>query len=217
MNALTDQPACVLFDLDETLVRYDHDVRVRTLAARVGVAPERIEAELFASGLEHEGDLGRRDAQGQADELARRLGVAVSLTDCIAGRAASMTPDGEMVALAHEAARRAAVAILSNNGLLVRDHLPALCPALSPLFDGRVLCSAQFGVGKPDPAIFALACERLGLAPGAILFVDDKRANTDAAHAAGLRVHHYRDTAGLRAALVEHGLLEHGLLEQGST
>jgi HAD superfamily hydrolase (TIGR01509 family) len=202
------RPACVLFDLDETLVRYDHSARVRTLAARVGVAPERIEAELFASGLERDSDLGRHDARSQAEVLARRLGVAVSLADCIAARAASMTPDAEVVALAHEAARHASVAILSNNGLLVRDHLPALCPALSPLFDGRVLCSAEFGIGKPEAAIFAHASARLGLPPEAILFVDDKRANADAAQAAGMRAHHHRNAAGLRAALIDHGLLE---------
>jgi HAD superfamily hydrolase (TIGR01509 family) len=210
VNVPVKRPACVLFDLDETLVRYDHDARVRTLAARVGVAPERIEAELFASGLEHDSDLGRHDARGQAEVLARRLGVAVSLADCIAARAASMAPDTEVVALAHEAARHASVAILSNNGLLVRDHLPALCPALSPLFDGRVLCSAEFGIGKPEAAIFAHASARLGLAPDAILFVDDKRANADAAQAAGMRAHHYCGAAGLRAALIDHGLLENG-------
>lgn len=200
-------PACVLFDLDETLVHYDHAVRVRTLAERVGVEPARIEAELFASGLEHDSDLGRYDAQGQADALAARLGVPVGLTDCIAARAASMLVDDEVLALARSLAASTAVAILTNNGLLVRDHLPALCPALSPLFDGRVLCSAEFGVGKPDPAIYAHAAARVGHAPDAILFVDDKAANTEAAAASGMRAHHHRGVEGLRAAFVVHGLL----------
>lgn len=202
------RPACVLFDLDETLVRYDHEVRVRTLAARVGVAAERIEAELFVSGLERDSDLGRYDAQGQADALATRLGASVSLADCIAARAASMTADGDVVALARQVAQSATVAILTNNGLLVRDHLPMLCPALSPLFDGRVLCSAEFGIGKPDPAIFARAAARLGCPPGAILFVDDKAANAEAASAAGMQAHHHRDADGLRAAFAAHGLLQ---------
>jgi len=67
------RPSCVLFDLDDTLVRYDHAARVRALAARCGVAPERIEAELFASGLERDAALGRYDPQAQADALAHRL------------------------------------------------------------------------------------------------------------------------------------------------
>lgn len=119
-----------------------------------------------------------------------------------------MTVDADVLALATQVSRHAIVAILTNNGLLVRDQLATLCPALSPLFDGRVLCSAEFGVGKPDPAIFAHAARRLDVAPEAILFIDDKAGNAEAARAAGLHAHHHRDAAGLAAALRHHGLLE---------
>ena len=172
------RPACILFDLDDTLARYDHDARVRALAARCGVAPERIEAELFASGLEHDTDLGRYDARGQADALAQQV------------------------------SRRAQLAILTNNGLLIRDHLGTPCPALAQLFAGHVFCSAEFGIGKPKPAFFHHCLERLQLAPAAALFVDDKPANVDAARAIGLHAHHYRDSTGLAAALRDHDLLE---------
>jgi putative hydrolase of the HAD superfamily len=202
------RPDCVLFDLDHTLVHYDHAVRVRALAERCGVAPERIMDALTASGLERDSDLGLFDAPGHARELSRRLGVAVSLGDCIAARAASMAPIAATLALAHEAARHARVAILTNNGLMVRDHLRALCPALSPLFDGRVFCSAEFGVGKPDPAIFLRSAARQGLPPSAILFIDDKAANAEAARAVGMDALHYGGPQALRASLRERGLLE---------
>ncbi len=39
---------------------------------------------------------------------------------------------------------------------------------------------------KPDPAIFLLTCERLGLAPHDCLFVDDLRCNVDAATELGM-------------------------------
>jgi HAD superfamily hydrolase (TIGR01509 family) len=202
------RPACVLFDLDDTLAHYDHGTRVRVLAERVGVAPARIEAELFASGLEHETDLGVYDPSGQAAELARRLGVAVSLDDCIAARAAAMAPDADVIALAERLAPQATLAILSNNGALIRDHLAALCPPLAPLFGGRVFCSADFGIGKPDPAIYLRCAERLGLTPARILFVDDKAANADGARAVGMQAHHHGTSAGLRAALQAYGFAD---------
>jgi len=202
------RPACVLFDLDDTLAHYDHDTRVRVLATRVGVAPARIEAELFASGLEHETDLGVYDPSGQAAELARRLGVAVSLDDCIAARAAGMAPDADVIALAGRLAPQATLAMLSNNGSLIRDHLAALCPPLAPLFGGRVFCSADFGIGKPDPEIYLRCAERLGLAPATILFIDDKAANAEGARTAGMQAHHHRSLADLQAALRAHGLLD---------
>ena len=51
-----------------------------------------------------------------------------------------------------------------------------------------VIASAEAGVAKPDPAIFALACERLGVAPREAAHVGD-RLDLDAhgAAAAGLR------------------------------
>ncbi len=202
------RPACVLFDLDHTLVHYDHAVRVRTLAERCGVESERVMEALTHSGLERDSDLGLFDAEGHARELSRRLGAPVSLDDCIAARAASMAPIAETLALAHDVARNAQVAILTNNGLMVRDHLHTLCPALSPLFDGRVFCSAEFGVGKPDPAIFMRAAERLGLPPSAILFIDDKATNADAARSIGMDALHYGGPQALRVSLRELGLLE---------
>lgn len=202
------RPACVLFDLDHTLVHYDHAVRVRTLAERCGIDPERVLDALTLSGLERDSDLGLFDAQGHARELSRRLGVALSLDDCLAARAAAMSPIEGSVALAHAVARNARVAILTNNGLMVRDHLRVLCPALSPLFDGRVFCSAEFGVGKPDPAVFLRSAERLGLSPAEILFIDDKAANVEAARRVGMDALHYGGPQALRVSLRERGLLE---------
>ena len=202
------RPACVLFDLDHTLVHYDHAVRVRTLAERCGIDPERVLGALTLSGLERDSDLGLFDAQGHARELSRRLGVPLSLDDCLAARAAAMSPIEGSVALAHAVARNARVAILTNNGLMVRDHLHVLCPALSPLFDGRVFCSAEFGVGKPDPAVFLRSAERLGLSPAEILFIDDKAANVEAARRIGMDALHYGGPQALRVSLRERGLLE---------
>lgn len=202
------RPSCVLFDLDHTLVHYDHAVRVRALAERCGVDAGRVMDALTHSGLERDSDLGLFDAEGHARELSRRIGAPVSLADCIAARAASMAPIEDCMAMARVVARNARVAILTNNGLMVRDHLPALCPALSPLFDGRVLCSAEFGVGKPDPEIFLRSARRLGLLPAQILFIDDKAANAEAARRVGMDALHYAGPQALRTSLQARGLLD---------
>ena len=81
--------------------------------------------------------------------------------------------------------------------------------ALSPAFgwlDGRVI-SGEEGVMKPDEAIFRLACERFGFAPGEALFVDDGAGNVEAAKALGFHTHHFTDPKALRPALQRLGLL----------
>jgi glucose-1-phosphatase len=199
-------PALVLFDLDGVLAHYDHGPRLRTLAERSGASFEAVATELFDSGLERAADLGDYDAEGQMQELSRRLGTPVSVQDGIAARAASMVADPEMLDLVRSV--RAEVAILTNNGLLLRDYLPEICPALFPLFAGRVFCSAQFRLAKPDPEIYRRCIAALGFTPAQTLFIDDKHENAEGARSAGLKSHHFRHADGLRAELLALELLD---------
>lgn len=48
--------------------------------------------------------------------------------------------------------------------------------ALAPLFDAAIL-SSEVGMKKPDPRIFLLACERLGVEPGDCLYMGDGGSN----------------------------------------
>jgi HAD superfamily hydrolase (TIGR01509 family) len=81
--------------------------------------------------------------------------------------------------------------------------------AMSSAF-GRLagfVASGRELVMKPDPAIYRIVCERFGLAPGDLLFVDDSEKNIAAARALGFDVHHFTDPAALRPALEARGLI----------
>lgn len=198
----------VLFDLDDVLVDYSRAVRCRTLGERIGRDAEGVHAALFGSGLETEADLGRIDPGGVARVLTATLGTPVTLADCVAARAAAMTPRLALIDLLETLAARCRLAILTNNGQLVRDHFATLCPPLATHFDSHVHCSAMYGVAKPDPAVFAHCAEALGVAPSRVLFIDDKPENAAGAMCAGMSGHHYQGIAGLRSALAAHHLLE---------
>jgi HAD superfamily hydrolase (TIGR01509 family) len=64
-----------------------------------------------------------------------------------------------------------------------------------------LLVSCDLGVAKPDPEAFLRASEAAGADPARCLFVDDTRANVEAAQALGFRTHWFRDVPGLRRAL----------------
>lgn len=84
-------------------------------------------------------------------------------------------------------------AMLTNN---VREWEPrwrAMLP-VDELFE-LVIDSAFVGLRKPDPAIYTLTCERLGVAPTACLFIDDFAENCAAARALGMRAVRFEDTA----------------------
>ena len=64
-------------------------------------------------------------------------------------------------------------------------------------------------MAKPEPAIFHLASERLGVAPGECVFVDDLDENVDAARGVGMRAVLYRVDKGddLHAQLETLGVM----------
>jgi 2-haloacid dehalogenase len=70
-----------------------------------------------------------------------------------------------------------------------------------------ILVSGDERLLKPDPAIFALACEREGLDPERTIFVDDSPRNVAAATESGLTGLVFTDAEQLRADLVELGVL----------
>jgi HAD superfamily hydrolase (TIGR01509 family) len=50
-----------------------------------------------------------------------------------------------------------------------------------------IIYSHEVGMSKPDPRIYALASERLGVQPGEMVFLDDVPLMVDAARQAGLQ------------------------------
>ena len=71
---------------------------------------------------------------------------------------------------------------------------------LSELFDAVVI-SGDVGLHKPQPEIYALGAERLGVAPEACVFVDDLRENVAGAKAVGMTAILHRDTEATVAEL----------------
>ena len=62
------------------------------------------------------------------------------------------------------------------------------------LFDGWVI-SGEEGMRKPDPEIYALGAERIGLPPEDCVFVDDLPGNLKPARAMGMATVHHTSAA----------------------
>jgi HAD superfamily hydrolase (TIGR01509 family) len=196
---------CVLFDLDDVLVDYDRSIRVGHLAQAIDSTPEAVRSAIYGSGIEDAADRGALTPQAYLDALGAQVGRAISVEDWTMARRAATQARPEVVALAHRLALRMSVALLTNNGVLMAQQLPQIVPALFPLLAGRAFASAEFGASKPDPRVYVACLERLGVLPGATLFVDDNEANVQGAISAGLHGHHYRDLRGLSTALATFG------------
>jgi putative hydrolase of the HAD superfamily len=76
------------------------------------------------------------------------------------------------------------VSVLSNADCSLRGRLADEL-RIAHFFDD-IVCSAEVGISKPDPAIYKLAATRLGVAPTECAFVDDWDQNLDAARSVGM-------------------------------
>ncbi len=84
-------------------------------------------------------------------------------------------------------------AILSNAGDQDRQIFnEAYC--IEDLVD-TVIISAEVGLAKPDPRIYLLALDRLGLQPEETIFVDDLQVNVEAARQLGIRAIQFLNNA----------------------
>jgi 2-haloacid dehalogenase len=74
-------------------------------------------------------------------------------------------------------------------------------------FDGTLVSGFE-GVAKPDPRVFELLLDRFGLDRSRTLFIDDSRANVQAARRVGLQAVRFESPEQLRSVLQDAGLLE---------
>lgn len=178
-NTAPRQFRAVLFDLYDTLVWLDlerSEMGRRQIADRLGVTTERfmqvwrrsVNERMLGRGTlaQHfsatAAILGVEPAPTLIDDLLaierRRLEESVRLYDNAVPVLKWLDQEGYLLAL---------VSNLSDGAAIPITHL-----GLDRLFDELVL-SHEVGILKPDPAIFELACERLGVTPQETMFVAD--------------------------------------------
>jgi len=103
---------------------------------------------------------------------------------------AELRPDEAMIDAVRAAHRAGAkTGLISNTwGTQANSAAP------DDLFDVRIL-SGEVKLRKPQPEIYRLAADRLGVEPGASVFVDDLPANVEGARAIGMTGVLHRDAS----------------------
>ncbi|MEA2412360.1 MAG: putative hydrolase of the superfamily [Thermoleophilaceae bacterium] len=135
-----------------------------------------------ALGLLRELERGDIEVEEFEPRFGERIGVAD--TDGLVGRLfGGVGPDERML----EAVRQAGEAGICT-GLISNSWGAGLSydmSLLDELFEAIVI-SGDVGMHKPEPAIYMLGAERLGLRPEECVFVDDLRENCQGAEEVGM-------------------------------
>ncbi|MCT9009033.1 HAD-IA family hydrolase [Streptomyces rhizosphaerihabitans] len=193
--------AAVLCDVDGVLrhwpadddIEQAHGLPAGSLAA-AAFAPARVNPAITGEITDEQ--WRSNVAADLADTCGSRERARAAVT-AWSGRAPFV--DLELVALLTRVREVARVALVSNGTTRLEQDL-----ARQGL-DGvahTVVNTARIGVVKPDPRIYRIAAERVGVTAERCLFVDDIAVNVRAAREAGMTGLHYRRIDDLRTALV---------------
>ena len=150
------------------------------------------------------GEITFLDARDEIMESSRTtVGVELDLIELFAAFTSEANARPDMVDLARRiGASGRTVALLTNNLAEFNDGWRSLLP-VDELF-AEVVDSSRVGMRKPDPAIYHLTQERLGVEdPASVLFLDDAEGNVVAARAVGWRAVHVEDEYARAIAEVE--------------
>ncbi len=179
----------------------------RTLEQEHGLRARTIVETLYGSETYQKLEVGVGDRQAWLDESHRALEVAAGrelprLHQHWRERQHLIAPNIDLIRRLRPAYK---TAVLSNaDSTLSRVLRDA--HGIADLFDDIVV-SADVGMAKPEPQIYALSAHRLGLAPGECVFIDDLQANVEAAREAGMRaVHFLVNEHSLEVQLAELGV-----------
>ena len=200
-------PRAVVFDVGNVLYGWD----IRALYARLITDVDRLDwfcREVVTPQWHFQHDAGRSFADTSAElierfpaesELIRLFGPRFNET--ITGPIPGMLPLVEQLA-----ARGVPLFGITN---FSHEFWPAF-RSTAPVFDHftDIIVSGAERLTKPDPAIYALALRRFGLAPGEAIFVDDRAENIEAGAANGFVGHLFTGSAPLAAELARLGLLD---------
>ncbi|MBW8804997.1 MAG: HAD-IA family hydrolase [Catenulisporales bacterium] len=196
-----DHPRAMLFDFSGTLMRIEPAQRwVRAVAEEAGLALSEADIELRAQALIDAGawygayptripeylaeiyesrDLDEPHHRACYSGLIRESGWPwPELVEPLYERsnaAEAWLPYPDALETLREAKDRGlATAVISNISFDIRPHLKH--SGLLELLDAVVL-SYEVGLIKPDPAIFQLACDELGVPPESAVMVGDHAAD----------------------------------------
>ena len=182
----------LFFDLGGVLLRTQNRSIREKLGQEFGMTYDQIDSFVFESQSSKLASIGRISEDEHWMDVTRRLGLDAShmprLRDTFF---AGDVLDMELVNFLRQSHGTYKTGLISNAWSGLRPWI--LREKFDDAFDHMVI-SAEAGFAKPDPRIYQLAMEKLGVLPEESIFVDDVQKNIDAANNLGMKGILFKDS-----------------------
>jgi len=193
----------IIFDVGGVLIRTQSRQGREKWAEKLGMEPWDFENFIFNGESGRQAQLGQKSFEEHWGWLGRHFGLsqetlAQMRRDFFAGDALNL-PLVEQIKRIRRANYR--TGLLSNFADDARQLWSEVFPFIDH-FDGIVI-SSEVGLMKPDPQIYLLAAEQVGVKPQEALFVDDFIENVEGARKVGMQAIHFTDPNMVHQKLAE--------------
>jgi putative hydrolase of the HAD superfamily len=200
------QPEFLYFDLGNVLLHFDVGRASRQVAEAARVDPRQARGVVFEGPLLTQYELGEIDDRQFFEAFREQTGSQITFDAFQVATCAIFDWNVPMLPLVVQlGAAGYRLGILSNTNQSHWAYCTRSYPVIAEVFEQTVL-SFEVHVMKPDPEIFGIAAERAGVAPDAILFVDDLAENVAGARRAGFDAVQYTNTVEISRELLARGM-----------
>ena len=190
----------VIWDLGGVLARTIDCAPRTALAHRLGLTYPELDEAVFNSASARQASLGEISADRHWENVCAELDWPLEnlkeFQDLFWG---GDQLDTALIAYIRRLKPAFKTGLLSNNWSNLR-HLIEHRWQVADAFD-RLVISAEVGLLKPDPTIYQLTLERLGVRPEQAIFVDDFIENIQAARQLGWQAVQFQNPAQVRSEL----------------
>jgi epoxide hydrolase-like predicted phosphatase len=183
----------VIFDFGGVLVRMVDDRPRLKLAEQLGVPISRLDDLVFFSDSAQKASRGEISIKMHWEAVREALSIqSEDMADFLEQYWSADDVNWQLLDFIKRLHPQYKVGLLSNAWDDLRQTMRTRWN-IDGLFD-ELIISAEVGIVKPDPRIFHLAVEKLGVQPTEAVFIDDILINVQAAKQQGLSAIQFLDT-----------------------
>lgn len=162
----------VIFDLGNTLIRFDHNISAKKFANLFHLDSEEVRKLFFDSRLTQAFERGQISSKDFHAGITKHLGVKIPFRDFVSIWNDIFWIDEGSCAIARRLKKNYKLFLLSNISRLHYEYVAQKFDILK-IFD-EIITSFAVGAIKPEKRIFEDAVRRAGGDKSAVLYIDDR-------------------------------------------
>jgi epoxide hydrolase-like predicted phosphatase len=191
----------IIWDLGGVILRTENRAPRTQLAERLGMTYEDLDRLVFESQSSKLATIGSIDENRHWETVCKTLNLLPEEIPALReGFFEGDRIDTSLLEAINSLRPRFRIGLLSNAWSELRKYIEDEWH-IADVFDDMII-SAEVGLAKPDPRIYQLAVDRLGVPAEQAVFIDDVLRNVEGARLAGLASIQFQNPSQVQAEIM---------------